>query len=127
MMKAIGFAPTALPTARAARQLGEIGLLSMMSIQIADHGCHTFVVVHDGILTSRASRAHPVLAAILARVDDLRQLTCKRFIRFAVVLIAPNDKLEHLSADIAPSPQGGTATSASRPIFRFGRGDALIR
>jgi len=40
-------------------------------IQIADHGCHAFVVVHDGILTSRASRAHPVLAAIFETIAEL--------------------------------------------------------
>src|SRR2546430_8313229 len=55
----------------AARQLGEIGVLSMMSIQIADRGCHTFVVVHDGILTLCASRADPVLAAIFETIAEL--------------------------------------------------------
>lgn len=48
----------------AVRQLGEIGLLSMMSIQISDHGCHTFVIVHGKSLASERRHAHPLLAAI---------------------------------------------------------------
>jgi hypothetical protein len=44
-------------------QLGQIGLLSMMSIHKADHACHTFIVVHGKSLASerRLLRAHPFL------------------------------------------------------------------
>src|SRR5438132_4445425 len=99
----------------------------MMSIQEADDIGNSLVIVHTKTLSRLTRIAHPVLAAILARVDDLRQLTCKGFIRFAVILITPNDKFEHLSADIATSPKRGTPTPASRPIFRFRRSNALIR
>lgn len=45
-------------------QLGKFGLFGMMSIQKTDHVCHSFVIIHDYILSSGKASAHPVLAAI---------------------------------------------------------------
>ena len=47
------------------RELVEIGLLDMMSIQEADHVCDSFVIIHTVSLSSLRLHAHPLLAAIL--------------------------------------------------------------
>ena len=46
------------------RELVEIRLLSMMSIQEPDHVCDSFVIIHAVSLSSPRLRAHPLLAAI---------------------------------------------------------------
>ena len=94
-------------------KLRKIRLVGMMLIQKPDDVGNSLVIVHTKTLSRFRRRAHPLLAAILAGVDDLRQLACERFGRFAVVLITPNDKFEHLSADIATSPHSSTPTPAS--------------
>jgi hypothetical protein len=58
----------------AARQLGEVGLLGVMSIQIADHVCHSFVIVHGHILPRVDSMSHPVLAAIFKLTPARRRV-----------------------------------------------------
>src|ERR1700737_3757884 len=58
----------------AARQLGEVGLLGVMSIQIADHVCYSFVIVHGRILPRVDSMSHPVLAAIFKLTPARRRV-----------------------------------------------------
>jgi hypothetical protein len=56
----------------AARQVDESGLLKMMLIQIADHVCHSFVIVHADILPPKRLRAHPLLAAFVHYLHEAR-------------------------------------------------------
>src|ERR1700730_4399271 len=58
----------------AAGQLGEVGLICMMSIQIADHVCYSFVIVHGRILPRVDSMSHPVLAAIFKLTPARRRV-----------------------------------------------------
>src|SRR6516165_5803199 len=46
------------------RELVEIGLVRVMSIQKSDHICDSFVIIHTGTLSSLETPAHPLLAAI---------------------------------------------------------------
>jgi len=95
------------------RELVEIGLVDMMSIQKADHVCDSFIIIHTVSLSSLRLHAHPLLAAILeifswpanwsTRANNLAELASKRFARFPVVLIAPNRDLEHLRTNLATS------------------------
>src|SRR5215471_653342 len=43
----------------------QIGLLGVMSIQEPDHTCDSFVIIHNGSLSSASRRDHPLLATIL--------------------------------------------------------------
>ena len=47
------------------RELVEIGLVDMMSIQKADDVCDSFIIIHTVSLSSLRLHAHPLLAAIL--------------------------------------------------------------
>ena len=88
-----------------ARQLGEIGLLSMMSIQIKDHVCHSFVIIHGRIISSGSGIPTRFLLLFLklspsgemyqrlsrsAQPYDLFELALQRAVRFVIVLVAPD-------------------------------------
>src|SRR5260370_18811508 len=97
------------------RELVEVRLLSMMSIQEPDHVCNSFVIIHTGSLSSLTFDAHPLLAAILAEYfsgvrkstgpDKAAQLACEGRGRLVAVLITPNDDFQHLPAARAPALQ----------------------
>src|ERR1700738_1639414 len=109
------------------REPVEIRLLSMMSLQKPDPVCNSFVIIHADNLSSPRQSAHPLLAPILTHADDLRQFAHERFARFPVVLITPDNELEHLCTDVAPPLQGGSQPAAGRPILGFSGSDAFVR
>src|SRR5260221_12101444 len=61
------------------------------------------------------------------RANELTELAQESFTRFAVVLIAPDDDLEHLGTDLAAPLQRRPQSSTRRPIFRFSSSNVFIR
>src|SRR5260370_16433922 len=94
------------------RELVEIRLLSMMSIQEPDHVCNSFVIIHTGSLSSLTFDAHPLLAAILAEYfsgvrestgpDNAAHLPSEGRVRLSVALITPNHHSPNLPPTLPP-------------------------
>src|SRR5262249_26026100 len=72
-------------------------------------------------------RGHPLLAVILTAANDFLQFAGERVSPFGIVLITPNDKLEHLGTNFAPSFERCSEPPARRPIFGLGGGDIFVR
>src|SRR5882724_9964265 len=58
--------------------------------------------------------------------NDLTKLASKRFTCLGVVLVTPNNNLQHLRADFSPALQRSSQAAAGRPILGFGGGDIFV-
>ena len=95
------------------RELVEIGLVRVMSIQKSDHICDSFVIIHTGTLSSLETPAHPLLAAIFesfrgkgfGQLVRMTSLSCCTSASLAAPSswVTPNHSLNHLRADLMPS------------------------
>src|SRR3954464_11524522 len=68
-----------------------------------------------------------ILREALTALDQLRELPLQRGVGLRVVIVTPDDELEHLRAEIAPPAQSGAHTTARAPIFFLGRARVFIR